>query len=224
MKTLHLRFEAFLKAHKPKDWPALPGRTNHKKAGILVPIIKDKPWTCLLTLRTSTLRAHGGEICFPGGKPDPQDIDLKHTALRECYEEIGLSNVEVIGSLSSVPLYTSDYRLVPFVALIEPNSSFSICKEEVEQLITISLRQVFHLPYLDAVPFSYQEKTYLSPVFFPSKLGCPHPVHRAIFGGTAHVLYELLELLSKCLNRQLPPKRATLSEFPFPKGMGSSTR
>ena len=36
---------------------------------------------------------------------------MRATALREANEEIGLEGAEVLGELSSIPLYTSDYRL-----------------------------------------------------------------------------------------------------------------
>ena len=65
------------------DWPALPGRINNKASAVLVPIICDDQWTCILTQRNHNLRAHSGEICFPGGKPDPADKNLQDTAQRE---------------------------------------------------------------------------------------------------------------------------------------------
>jgi len=42
---------------------------------------------------------HKGEISFPGGRVDPDDSDLLHTALREGAEEIGLDprHVTILG-------------------------------------------------------------------------------------------------------------------------------
>src|SRR6185312_13026901 len=55
----------------------------------------------LFTRRSSRLRAHRGEISFPGGSHDPADINLAATALREAWEEIELAadRVEMLGSL-----------------------------------------------------------------------------------------------------------------------------
>ncbi len=43
----------------------------------------------VFTRRRGDLRRHAGEISFPGGRRDPEDADLKDTALREAEEEIG---------------------------------------------------------------------------------------------------------------------------------------
>lgn len=47
------------------------------------------------------LKNNAGEVCFPGGKSDPEDQDEVDTALREAEEEIGLppEQVEVICKL-----------------------------------------------------------------------------------------------------------------------------
>ena len=57
----------------------------------------------LLTKRPSHMRAHPGEVCFPGGKKDDTDEDLIYTALREAEEECGIlrEDVNIIGSMSS---------------------------------------------------------------------------------------------------------------------------
>jgi len=56
----------------------------------------------ILEVRNSLLRAHSGEISFPGGKADKTDATLIDTALRETQEEIGVrpSQVEILGQLS----------------------------------------------------------------------------------------------------------------------------
>ena len=44
----------------------------------------------VLTRRTWEMRAHSGEVSFPGGRQDDSDADLWHTALREAHEEVAL--------------------------------------------------------------------------------------------------------------------------------------
>lgn len=55
----------------------------------------------ILTMRSSALKHHPGQIAFPGGKQDEGDADVIAAALREAEEEIGLrpANVEVLGVL-----------------------------------------------------------------------------------------------------------------------------
>jgi 8-oxo-dGTP pyrophosphatase MutT (NUDIX family) len=50
----------------------------------------------LLVERASTLRAHAGQVAFPGGAADPDDADAVATALREAEEETGLDPTGVV--------------------------------------------------------------------------------------------------------------------------------
>ena len=65
-----------------------------KRASILV--LLDSQGNILFNQRSMHLKSHPGEICFPGGKQDPSDLQHQSihpdifTALRECHEEVGL--------------------------------------------------------------------------------------------------------------------------------------
>ena len=79
------------------------------RAGVLIPLmIRNGQLYLLFTKRSSTLRSHPGHsnhldteisdklVSFPGGKEDPDDESVLHTALREADEEIGLRKDQVI--------------------------------------------------------------------------------------------------------------------------------
>ncbi len=75
-----------------------------RPAAVLAPIIpRQAGLSVLLTLRSSSLRAHSGQVAFPGGKIDPGETPLA-AALREAHEEVGLEPrfIEPLGWLDPV--------------------------------------------------------------------------------------------------------------------------
>lgn len=71
----------------------------------------------LLLARATTLRAHPGQVAFPGGRLDPGDEGPVAAALREAWEETGLDpdGVEVLGMLEDVPLAFSGHLVTPVI-------------------------------------------------------------------------------------------------------------
>ncbi|MEM6662653.1 MAG: CoA pyrophosphatase [Pseudomonadota bacterium] len=76
----------------------------------------------VLTQRAAHLNHHAGQVAFPGGKVDPDDLTDHHTALREAEEEIGLprAGVEIIGTLDAY-LTSTGFRVTPVVGVIAPD-------------------------------------------------------------------------------------------------------
>ncbi|MGL4901146.1 MAG: NUDIX hydrolase, partial [Shewanella sp.] len=74
----------------------------------------------ILTQRPQHLRAHPGQISFPGGKIEASDPNAIGTALREAEEEIGLMrhNVEVLGTFPAHHTFTG-FDITPVVGLIK---------------------------------------------------------------------------------------------------------
>ncbi len=184
-----------LSVHKRVEVPALPGRTNHIRAGVLVPLCFDDPLEVILTQRAANLRLHAGEVCFPGGRPEEHDLDLEATALREAKEEIALSGAVVLGRLSSIPVYTSDHRLEPFVSTLG-TAALRPAAGEVARIWRMNVEQTLRLPHFDAIPWEEGHMKHLSPVF--------HIEDALVFGATAYVLYELLGLIAPLLDLHLP--------------------
>ncbi|XP_034796657.3 peroxisomal coenzyme A diphosphatase NUDT7 isoform X1 [Pan paniscus] len=92
-----------------------------------------------------TLRRAPGEVCFPGGKRDPTDMDDAATALREAQEEVGLRphQVEVVCCL--VPcLIDTDTLITPFVGLIDHNFQAQPNPAEVKDVFLVPLAYFLH--------------------------------------------------------------------------------
>jgi 8-oxo-dGTP pyrophosphatase MutT (NUDIX family) len=94
----------------------------------------------VFTERRSDLKRHAGEISFPGGRRDG-DESLLDTALREAEEEIGLSRerVDVAGALPPIGTFVTNYKVHPFVGLIEEGLRFEPNPSEVESVLVASL-------------------------------------------------------------------------------------
>jgi 8-oxo-dGTP pyrophosphatase MutT (NUDIX family) len=113
----------------------------HRPAAVLIPIVaRPDGATVLLTRRSEQLKDYAGQIAFPGGKIDISDHAPVDTALREAEEEIGLCRqfVSPIGYLDPY-LSSTGFRIIPVVALIDPEHQVRINPGEVESIFEVPL-------------------------------------------------------------------------------------
>jgi 8-oxo-dGTP pyrophosphatase MutT (NUDIX family) len=160
------------------------GRTE---AAVLVPMHgwPDNPGL-VFTERRSDLSRHAGEISFPGGRRD-KDEELLQTALREAEEEIGLSpdDVEVAGALPPIGTFVTNYKVHPFVGLIEAGLPFEPNPSEVESVLIASL---------DDLVAGYDRRR-LVRRGVPIKTDTYLVSNKLIWGATARILGDLLQHL-----------------------------
>jgi 8-oxo-dGTP pyrophosphatase MutT (NUDIX family) len=109
-------------------------------AAVLVPIFhKEGEDQVLFTRRTDKVKDHKGEISFPGGAYEENDASLRDTALRESFEEIGLSedDVELLGELDDIRTAGSGFVISPFVGVIPWPYQFRLDTREVAKIIEV---------------------------------------------------------------------------------------
>lgn len=142
----------------------------------------------ILTERTADLVNHAAEISLPGGKVEPGDDGPAAAALREAFEEIGLTpdRVEVLGCLS--PHRTiSGFCVHPFVGWIEPPVDLTPDTREVADIFEVPLEFV-----LD--PANHHRDSLFVGGVRREFYVLPYPGHR-IWGATAGILVDLAEVL-----------------------------
>lgn len=197
---------AALAARPVSEYGALPGRTNHLRAGVLVPLrwFGDRLDT-VVTLRPAGMVRHGAEVSFAGGRPEPEDTSLEATALREAREELGLVDARVLGRLSSMPVYTSDFRLEPFVAQIAADATMRPDPGEVEAVLPLDLTEILRGGHIEAVDIFQDAQRFQMPIFRPGG--------HIMFGATAITLLELITVLAELSG--LPAPELTPSPLDF---------
>lgn len=157
-------FQDFLKLVPQISLAALPGKEAHalmahkeriaafenidfekitpRNAAVLVLLYPKNGQTHLvLIVRNLYEGVHSGQISFPGGKHEPEDLDFAQTALRETHEEVGVNpeTVTIIKELTSIYIPPSNFMVYPFLALSKTEISFVPDATEVDTIIELPL-------------------------------------------------------------------------------------
>ncbi|WP_431124641.1 NUDIX hydrolase [Flagellimonas flava] len=118
-------------------------KRNPKQAAVMALFYPDakQSTNMLLILRKAYEGVHSNQIGFPGGKVEDGDANLKETALRETFEEVGVppESVEVIKELSELYIPPSNFMVRPFLGFYTKPSPFIIQQSEVEALVEVNL-------------------------------------------------------------------------------------
>ena len=157
------------------------------EAAVLIPITNASEPELVFTRRATHMSTHSGEVAFPGGKRDPSDKDLVHTALRESFEEIALppETVRIIGQTGSV---ISRFGLVvtPIVGIIEADTPLQANMAELDRIFKVPLRYFLDKENLTFNHWKMRNQDYMMPSFYYGEY--------LIWGLTAVMLVEFLNI------------------------------
>lgn len=174
---------------KPEDLQP----SDFRRSAVMVLLIdRVDGYVIPLTERHTYNGAHSGQVSFPGGKFEESDGTLLNTALRECQEEIGLSeNIEILGELSSIYIPVSKFVVQPFVGILST-------QEPVYDINSSEVKSIIELPLNDLRSPELIKETFVEPA--PGlKLKTPYfdVQGKIVWGATAMILNELKHLLLK---------------------------
>ncbi len=135
-------FSSLVQLSSPIPSPPLRKWDDDLKASAVLLLLHktDNEWQIIFTKRASHLNHHAGQVSFPGGRFDVSDEHLLATAIRETYEEIGISanHYKIIGQLKQRPTLTG-FRIFPYIALLETLPPMTIAEDEVDEVFSAPL-------------------------------------------------------------------------------------
>lgn len=179
---------------RPGAIDALAADPNTRTAAVLVLLypVDDVPHT-LLMLRPTYDGVHSAQVSFPGGRREPVDLDLAHTARREFTEETGMATdaVELIGPLSPVYIPPSRSLVTPYLAYAPQAGPFSPDPKEVAELIPVPIAELMRPDVLTTRRVFVQTlgQHWKVPAFLLQG--------HSVWGATALMLSELRALLAR---------------------------
>lgn len=140
--------------------PRILGSEQFSRYAVLLPIMKKNDELHLLfEVRSYELRRQPGEICFPGGRVDPDDKNEKQTAIRETCEEIGIVETDIC-HVSPLDYIVNPFGTIiyPFVGFLKDSTQIKPSPDEVAEVFAVPL------PYLQQNhPDVYQIEYNLKP-------------------------------------------------------------
>lgn len=166
-------------------------RNHYKPSAVMLLICEDEQDNLFLPLikRSSYKGAHSAQVSFPGGKFDPSDESLMKTAMRECAEEIGVNQLEVLGKLTPLAIPVSGFLVEPFVGCCTiKNPELLLQEREVQSIIKLPLLDLLNEDLIKSGEIKIENNLQINTNWF--SVG-----EHQVWGATAMILSELKEII-----------------------------
>lgn len=168
---------------------------NPRKAAVMMLFYPKNTQTHLvLIVRNSYPGVHSSQIAFPGGKVEIEDFSLKHTALRETHEEIGIhpEKIQVIKAFTEIYIPPSNFLVAPFMGISHSELTFTQQLDEVAGIIELPIAEFLNE---ENIVMKRMNTSYATDIEVPAFKIKEHYV----WGATAMMMSELKEVLKKVL-------------------------
>jgi 8-oxo-dGTP pyrophosphatase MutT (NUDIX family) len=161
------------------------------KSGVLILLYPnlDKLNTAFI-LRQTYDGVHSGQVSFPGGRFEKDDVSLIYTALREAEEEVNIKRdkVRVLGSLSELYIPPSNFIVLPVIAFADHRPDFIPDLTEVAEIIEADISFLFDDQLIKTKIIDIEGFKIEAPYFDVQG--------HVVWGATAMILSELKEVIS----------------------------
>lgn len=165
---------------------------DYRSSAVAIVLFQENSiWNSILIQRPEYEGWHSAQVAFPGGKMDPDDLDLIHTARRECMEEIAIpmESLEYIGALSEIYIPVSKFIVKPCIFTIDTLPELIPDAREVSEIL--------QFPVLDLISDEIIQLTDLTFGNGMVQRNIPYfSIHgKVVWGATAMILSELRTIL-----------------------------
>ncbi len=170
---------------------------NAKQSAVLCLLTQQKNEVfCLLIERQNDGSKHSGQIAFPGGKKDREDVDLKQTALRETQEEVGINpnNIKILGQLTPVYIPVSHFFVQPFIGVIDYMPTLNLSEKEVKHAFFFNIKSLLD----DNCKTTRHIKNHKGITM--KNIPCFILNNKVVWGATSLILNEVREMMLKIEN------------------------
>jgi 8-oxo-dGTP pyrophosphatase MutT (NUDIX family) len=174
----------------------LPNETTRKSAILILFYPSENEIFMPLILRPAYDGVHGGQMAFPGGQKEKEDENLIRTALRETQEEIGIKaiDVKVLGQLSEIFIAPSNFLCQPVVGYVDYAPSFYPDAREVDTIFEVNVNEILDEKIISK---STVKTRGFETGGVPLEVPCYTIQNRVVWGATAVMIAELLEVIKK---------------------------